>query len=289
MKKLFGIIALLSIVLSLTYTSCRKGEEDPFLSLRSRDKRIIGTWTLISGSDVTTTSTTTTDYNNKNSEKTTVAESETVSIDFDGTVLTTNESNTTTTTSLVTEAVFNQQTGKYSYNTPTSVVIESTNTLDKNSFSIELEINEDHTYKATFNEALISNHFSGKQNIGGIDYPYTTTDTTYSPADTHNWVEEGDWYWEDAKDQKIMIFAGTAMSGKLKKLSNKEIILEDITEESDDETENTTVKDYSDPDTDGILLFSDTSNKDRDTTGVEINHVVKTTSRTYTSTWEAKK
>lgn len=290
MKKLFGFIAFLGILLSLTYTGCRKGEEDPFLSLRSRNKRIVGTWLLKSGSDVVTTTTTTTDYNNVNAEKTTVAETKTESSTFDGTVFTMDETTTTTTTDLTTDAVLNTSTGKYTYNTTTEVVVENTNVVDKNSFSIELEINEDHTYNAKFTQTRQSHHTSGSQTVGGINTPYTSTDTTYSPADTRIWVEEGDWYWEDANDQKIMIVAGNVMNGKLKRLSNKEIILEDITEDSDDNTINTTKKDYSDAIfyIDGILTYKDASNPYRDTTGVLINHVVETVSRNYTSTWAAK-
>ncbi|OFX56737.1 MAG: hypothetical protein A2046_00380 [Bacteroidetes bacterium GWA2_30_7] len=281
MKKLFGIIALLSIVLSLTYTGCRKGEEDPFLSLRSRDKRIIGTWTLKSSSEVITTNTTETDYNNKNSEKTTEAESKSESMTFDGTVFTNDETKTITTTTLTTEPSLNAQTGKYSYNTTTAVVVVSTNIINKKTYSVELEISEDHTYKATIAETITSFHYSGKQNVGGIDYPYTTIDTTYSPADVRTWIDEGDWYWEDAKDKKIMIVAGNVMNGKLKRLSNKEVILEDITEESDDKTENFTVG--------GIFTYNNPTNQDSITTGVKTNHVVKSISRNYTATWEAKK
>lgn len=289
MKKLFGFIAILGIITSLTYTGCRKGEEDPFLSLRSRDKRLVGTWTLKSSSDVTTTNTTTTDYNNKNNVKTTVAEANTQSLTFDGTVFTTDNNTTTTTTSVTTEPVQSSTTFKWSYNTTTDVVIDNSHTINKKNYSVELEINEDHTYRATITETFTYDYFAGYQTVGGITTNITPDDTTYSPTESRTRVEEGDWYWEDAKDQKIMVVAGNIMKGKLKRLSNKEIILENITEDSYDDTEHTTIRDYSDPNAEGILLYNDPDNPARDTTGVKTKHVVKTVSETTTSTWEGGK
>jgi len=44
-KRLFLII----VIISFSLTNCKKGEDDPFLSLRSRKNRICGEWTLKSG------------------------------------------------------------------------------------------------------------------------------------------------------------------------------------------------------------------------------------------------
>ncbi len=46
--KRFFSIALFSLVLALpmVITGCKKGEEDPFLSFRSRKARVVGTWTV---------------------------------------------------------------------------------------------------------------------------------------------------------------------------------------------------------------------------------------------------
>ena len=50
MKNLFKLFALASIVLAITFTtsSCKKGENDPGISLRSRTSRLSGEWTLAS-------------------------------------------------------------------------------------------------------------------------------------------------------------------------------------------------------------------------------------------------
>lgn len=45
MKKSFFLWGILFVTLSLL-NSCKKGENDPFLSLRSRDARITGVWIL---------------------------------------------------------------------------------------------------------------------------------------------------------------------------------------------------------------------------------------------------
>lgn len=47
MKKYLSIILLISVVLgTFTLNSCKKGPNDPFLSLRSRKARMVGDWTI---------------------------------------------------------------------------------------------------------------------------------------------------------------------------------------------------------------------------------------------------
>lgn len=73
--------ALISLA-AITIPSCKRGANDPFLSMRSRDARITGKWKLtgmnhkqvntsISGSTVTITETTTTYANSVQTIKTT--------------------------------------------------------------------------------------------------------------------------------------------------------------------------------------------------------------------------
>lgn len=51
-----NLVKLGSILLlgAITVSGCKKGENDPFLSFKSRDSRIQGTWTLSSQSDTQT-------------------------------------------------------------------------------------------------------------------------------------------------------------------------------------------------------------------------------------------
>lgn len=55
-KKNISFVLSMLIVLgvSTTFTGCKKGENDPFLSLKSRKARISGEWTLVSGSETST-------------------------------------------------------------------------------------------------------------------------------------------------------------------------------------------------------------------------------------------
>ena len=47
MKKVF-LVAIL-IISSFSFESCKKGEDDPFFSVRSRKNRVVGEWKLVSG------------------------------------------------------------------------------------------------------------------------------------------------------------------------------------------------------------------------------------------------
>lgn len=50
MKKQFFAIGLIVLIIAGSLTGCKKGSEDPFLSLRSRKARLTGVWNL-SGAD----------------------------------------------------------------------------------------------------------------------------------------------------------------------------------------------------------------------------------------------
>lgn len=65
MKKLFKSVIALLAVGSLFISSCKKGENDPFISFKSRKARVVGEWTVTAGSgtdvnDTGSSSTTTT-------------------------------------------------------------------------------------------------------------------------------------------------------------------------------------------------------------------------------------
>jgi hypothetical protein len=100
MKKLLSIIIVIALA-STTFHSCKKGENDPLLSIKSRDARIVGTWKLTSsdykhvstgvysGTSISTTNTSTfdgtlmTDLHGNNTS--TYAYSEEITIEKDGT------------------------------------------------------------------------------------------------------------------------------------------------------------------------------------------------------------
>lgn len=53
MSRIFAALILLGIALGTN--ACKKGEDDPFISLASRTSRLTGTWELVSYSEVSTT------------------------------------------------------------------------------------------------------------------------------------------------------------------------------------------------------------------------------------------
>ncbi len=99
MKK--TLIFALALTLGAGITSCKKGENDPFLSLKSRKARLVGEWTLTAAEEVETgtqfgfaytqttsydgTTATTTYESNGTSTSTTDMYSQTVTINKDGT------------------------------------------------------------------------------------------------------------------------------------------------------------------------------------------------------------
>ncbi len=98
MKKQKSFITLLLICsIVIGFTSCKKGEDDPFLSLKSRDSRLKGEWVMKSASITDTysasglSSTSTTTYNGTQMTETVATGSDTwaytynITIEKDGT------------------------------------------------------------------------------------------------------------------------------------------------------------------------------------------------------------
>ncbi len=93
-KRIFlKTLALLAIVSLTTITGCKKGENDPFLSLKSRKARISGEWKLTAGTETSTdnfggfsgSSTTTYTGTTYNEDGNTGSYSQTMTIEKDGT------------------------------------------------------------------------------------------------------------------------------------------------------------------------------------------------------------
>jgi len=96
--KNFKIILL--VLIAISAFSCKKGENDPFISLKSRKARLVGEWKLVEGSTSVVSSTGTDTYT------------------FDGTLMTSVESGVTTTEPYSETYTFEKDgTYKYSDNT----------------------------------------------------------------------------------------------------------------------------------------------------------------------------
>ena len=273
MKKIIFLLAV--AVISATFiSSCKKGEDDPFISFRSRDSRIIGTWTLKSQTYTDTRQTVTKTTNNVNSDVDNTDEKTTETYTFDGTTYTEkttddNKDNNTTTS-------YDYVNNKFT--TSSSETKDVQTTTDTYTYSVEVEIKDDHTYKATYTKTELTHKTSNSYTYGG-NTTTTETDTSYSPQNTKTWTEEGNWFWLDANDDKIYIEAGP-LSGVLKKLSNKEVIIEYINKNSTDKT------DYNQS---LLFTYDDTNDPYKTKSGVETEKRTDSHESSDLATWEAKK
>ena len=261
MKIRFITLVSFLTVVSLIFNSCRKGEDDPWISLRSRNNRVIGKWKL---EEYTYKKEYTSKYsynNNVNDNKTSVTRDTLITNTFQSEILT--------------ENTVNSYSNKWNYkeydsNSNSFLPYENTdcnngNYTKKYKYSIELEIKKDYTWVANYSKYEIST--STKYN----SYYITNNDTLYSnTTDTvidtnlgyNNWSEQGNWYWEDSKKDKIIINAGP-MKGYLKKLSNKEIIIEEEFNNSYN-----TVNYYNGP----FDTYEDINNPYNETDGIKTNN-----------------
>ena len=211
-KKLL-IIALGVVIISPLFQSCKKGEEDPFISLRSRDKRITGTWKL-----------------NK-IEKTTITTTTDVDVDSNGVTLeiNTNVETTTTTFDGASETIVETRIETNEDRRPGG----QTN-IDKflgdyprttiNVTSFKETINKDNTYESDWSRTPTSykacgdtcTAVTGANNLSLIGFDLASDSKT------------GDWFWADSKKNKIEIFANK-ITGYVLRLANKELIIQNNT------------------------------------------------------------
>lgn len=88
-------VAIIAALAMPTLNSCKKGEEDPFLSLKTRKARVAGEWTL-STYEITSDMTTTYEDLNTSIPGNTIKDATTSKISFDGTNVTENTTITET-------------------------------------------------------------------------------------------------------------------------------------------------------------------------------------------------
>jgi hypothetical protein len=228
MKNLFKTLIAVAIV-SVTVQSCKKGEDDPAISLRSRDARLIGEWKLTkydSKRDVRVASTNT----NVNG----ISRTETLSITeaFDGSVQTT------------TVAYQDAELGG---------ATKSDNTTSRSNYSLEMDILKDGTCKITTTQNPISVSTvrvpAKPRPNGALALPsyglfgvYTWTnsfyDETYNYASSTNKDETtGYWHWLNSnKNKTIVLIDGLGMFN-VRQLKNKEIVLELISDDTNSGTD----------------------------------------------------
>jgi len=261
--KILTLISILTIV-SLIFNSCRKGEDDPWISLRSRNNRVIGKWKLEEYSYKKEYTSFNTYLNNINDDKTTITKDTTITNTYISEVLTEN-------------TIFNYSSisrykdydsGSNSFLSKEKVDCNNANYLNKYKYIIELEIKKDYTWVANYTKYQISSStkFNSYYIINNDTLYSNTTDTIIDTnLGSNNWSEQGYWYWEDSKKNKIVINAGP-MKGYLKRLSNKEIIIEE--EYSDNYN---TINYYDGP----FYTYEDTDNPYNEENGIRTSNITE--------------
>ena len=194
MKKILIYSLTLGLILPM-FNGCKKGSEDPGLSLRSRDNRITGTWELV---EITET----------HSE-----------------VETFTQNNLTTTTTTNTDISFNGSNLQTITNVTIKAPDTTTYTISKNVdvYKLKIEILKDNTAKVEESSTQSESCFENSQNCVTVKISDpTSTSNNYS----------GNWYWADSKKNKIGIMGPhNYFSGNIKRLSNDELIFEEVYED----------------------------------------------------------
>ena len=224
-KNILVVIAAITLVIP-TFNSCRKGPEDPFLSMRSRDKRIEGTWTLKTVDYTFTEKKVTATKNTVNTATTDETENTTYTVSGDGAAMTTTKKYTDNTVDK-----YKTPMGTWTTDQTDTDTEDKSETWTK-AYTITVSIYKDNTYKYTVTEKASNYVYHRVKTFNGTTT--STVDTTYAGSGTFSTDEVtttlyGTWTWDDelaksAKD-KIIINAGP-LSGYLARLSNKELTLD---------------------------------------------------------------
>jgi hypothetical protein len=242
-KRTLTALAMVAL-LAPAIESCKKGEEDPAISMRTRDSRMTGTWKMVSVEETSTNTNTTTTSNDVNAEKSDKTTTTVTTKSFDGTNWTETTKYDATENRTEVDPTFNNTTLKYDYPTVTSKEVDDNSSTTVDSYTYEIKMYKDNTYTATKTSTAKTYSWDNTNTYTSGSNPSfitgSTDDTTYTKAVPSTSVSEGVWFWLDSKKNKIEIVTGSELSGQILRLSNKEIILEDATSSNDDNTYVTT-------------------------------------------------
>lgn len=246
-KQVFAIIMGIALI-----TGCNKvGSEDPSISFKSRDKKVVGTWTLKSYTstfDETSKTTTNNDANTDNSVSNTTTKNET---DYDGSTLTVKESVNVNNDIVFEGAKSNNPSGTRSSNSSYSLS------------NVTVTLYEDHTYGVSYEHALKSSESCRKVQVPGEEAWTDNCDRASVSLGTSEKYEnnnEGTWEWNGAgKEEKMEIILvdnspreiapgittsgfvidpiGELMNGHITRLSGSELKIATTSNGSDGSTE----------------------------------------------------
>ncbi len=157
--KKFALVAIAGLFFAPAFQSCKKGEEDPGLSLRSRKARLAGEWTLTDMTLTTTDESTSTSSGGTISSNTTLTEET-----FDGTSITeyttytnsvggtSNTSRDTTVFSNYSKTITIEKDG--TFKSTSSKTYEDMNTYSSGSYTVTVTVVEEISGTWDFNEGV---------------------------------------------------------------------------------------------------------------------------------------
>jgi hypothetical protein len=236
MKKLTQSVLAILVVAS-TITSCKKGEDDPTISLRSRDSRLVGEWTLtsmektVSGTSSTNSSD---DQGNSSTSNTTVDYSAKV----DGSNKTVTMSTSTTSTGFGQSSTSSEKTN-YTETYTLDMEITKEGTVKITVDSKPVNVSTTYVPSNTLPTGVSNSAETGFDSDFGLSWSRAEFDGAYTYVGVSNkTTSQGYWSWDDANKNKVIVNIDNLGRFYVRQLKNKEIILEQIF----DDTENGTVK-----------------------------------------------
>ena len=276
MKNKILLIIIVTMVSLLVLNGCKKGEDDPFFSFRSRDARLAGEWVIKSLNTSEAMSQETNVTNNVNSDMTNInsTSKKTVSVSNNNMIMNTTYSETKS------ETETNYEMGDTSvFVTTTDTTVTEINSTREYDYKVDLEIKKEGTWHASFSRSLVSIDTMFVMIKNATDTTlYFKLDTVFAPQSTYNWTEEGEWTWYDSDKPKIIIDAGP-MFGNIIRLANDEIIIED----SYTETEN-----FTDNEGDEFFSYDDLLNPLHREDGIQTTIYMSSTTRSSDQEWQPK-
>lgn len=227
--QMLSILTLSLFILILV--SCKKGEEDPFLSLKTRNSRITGTWTLKSLEQESNMFERLTFTNEVNNDVQIVETDMSSSSTFDGTTLTTLSAEGF----LQEDDIKAWDAGNTVWNDYYYKKDGITNKTITKSYEQNFTFYKDNTFirttsytddqvmeKTSYTEEILDDR-AGAEDLN----TNVTIDSSYTVANSNNETEEGLWFWEENTQKKrLFINIGEHEVCQVVRLTNKELILE---------------------------------------------------------------
>ncbi len=270
------LIIIIGVLFMISSESCRRGEDDPLISLRSRTNRLTGKWKLV-----------------KLERTNSTIEEQVLTNDVN---LNTIESEINESTSIkVVDNFYEEKTTRqgeifnlsYSWKiegsdtiltVDTTLVEPDIETTIGNEYSFNIEISKDDRFKITKKITASREYFIDATKTDGISDPLVI-DTSYTNQPELEQIEEGIWYWQDAHKKNVILNAGE-VHGYVRELRNDKLV---ITSYSSSEQNNQVSLEFRND----LVPFDDVSDFGTFESGTE--RTVKNFSQTTETLWEFEK